>query len=96
MARGKRDEEKGESQQGRPREQLCGRLQNALSSQGRVEVFGVLRKRVASPEQIAAQLGAEPRQVGYHVSVLQKFGLIELDHSAPGQGGDEHFYRPTA
>jgi len=73
----------------------CGHMQ-ALSNEDRVKVFAVLCERVASPKQIAEQLGEGLSQVSYHVSVLRECGLIELDHTVPRRGAVEHFYRAAA
>lgn len=93
MARKKRNGDKGKRWgKASPPPLNCGHMQ-ALSNEDRVRVFAVLCERVASPKQIAEQLGEGLSQVSYHVSVLRECGLIELDHTVPRRGAVEHFYR---
>ncbi len=93
MARDKRDDKDRRSGKRRPRGLLNCRHMHALSNEDRVGVFAVLCDRVASPKEIADELGEGLSQVSYHVSVLRKCGLIELDHTVPRRGAVEHFYR---
>jgi DNA-binding transcriptional ArsR family regulator len=93
MASKKPDPEKGRRSRKKFPPPLNCRHMQALSNEDRVKVFAVLCERVASPKQIAEQLGEGLSQVSYHVSVLRECGLIELDHTVPRRGALEHFYR---
>jgi DNA-binding transcriptional ArsR family regulator len=48
---------------------------------------------VASPAEIARELGLEVSNVGYHVTALAEAGLIEEVGQRPVRGAVEHFYR---
>lgn len=72
------------------------RLAKALSHPIRVQVLTILTKRVASPNQIAQELGEGLSQVSYHVKVLKEFDCIELVKTEPRRGAVEHFYRGVA
>lgn len=68
-------------------------LAKALSHPLRVQILTILHKRVASPNQIAQQLGEGLSQVSYHVKVLEEYKCIELVDTKPRRGAVEHFYR---
>ena len=58
----------------------------------------ILTERVASPKEIAIELGltsAKAGYVDYHVKMLITHGLVELVHTEPRRGASEHFYRAT-
>src|ERR1700755_1858647 len=59
----------------------------------RCRCLAILADRVASPAEIARQLGLEVSNVGYHVSALAEAGLIEEVGQRPVRGAVEHFYR---
>jgi hypothetical protein len=61
-----------------------------------VRALTILTERVASPKEIAAELG-EPlvRNIAYHVKELEKRGLVELVDTQPRRGAVEHYYRAT-
>jgi DNA-binding transcriptional ArsR family regulator len=61
----------------------------------RCRCLAILADRVASPAEIARQLGLEVSNVGYHVSALAEAGLIEEVGRRPVRGAVEHFYRAT-
>src|ERR1700760_1850195 len=61
----------------------------------RCRCLAILADRVASPAEIARQLGLEVSNVGYHVSALAEAGLIEEVGQRPVRGAVEHFYRAT-
>lgn len=65
----------------------------ALSKRERVEIFAITCERVASPKEIADELGEGLSQVSYHVKVLRECRLIVVDHEVPRRGAVEHFYR---
>jgi DNA-binding transcriptional ArsR family regulator len=79
---------------GRPAEGPLGRpVMHVLSEQLRARVLAILCRRVASPREIATELGAGLRQVSYHVDVLLGSDLVVLDHTVERDGTLEHFYR---
>lgn len=72
------------------------RLVKALAHPLRVQALTILNERVASPNQIAQELGEGLSQVSYHVKVLKDYDCIELVKTEPRRGAVEHFYRATA
>lgn len=68
-----------------------------MSHPTRVHTLGVLRERVASPRQVAAEIGERLNNVTYHINQLLKLGCIELVRTERVRGGRvlEHFYRAT-
>jgi DNA-binding transcriptional ArsR family regulator len=70
-------------------------LIKALSHPLRGHALAILNERVASPNQIARELGESLGQVSYHVKVLEGYGCIELVRTEPRRGAVEHFYRAT-
>ncbi|MGB7587084.1 MAG: helix-turn-helix domain-containing protein [Solirubrobacterales bacterium] len=71
-------------------------LIKALAHEMRVEIFGILNERVASPNELAKELGEGLSQVSYHVKVLKDYGCIKLVKTEPRRGAVEHYYRATA
>jgi DNA-binding transcriptional ArsR family regulator len=61
----------------------------------RCHCLSILADRVASPVEIARQLGLEVSNVGYHVTALVDAGLVEEVRQRPVRGAVEHFYRAT-
>lgn len=59
----------------------------------RARCFVILAERIASPVEIAQEIGKDVGHVGYHVRKLQALGLIELVDERPVRGAVEHFYR---
>jgi len=58
----------------------------------------ILTERIASPKEIAIELGltsAKSGYVDYHVKELLSHGLVELVRTEPRRGVEEHFYRAT-
>jgi hypothetical protein len=53
----------------------------------------MLENRVASPHEIAAELGAPLSNTSYHVRRLRTLGLIELVERVVRRGAVEHRYR---
>src|SRR5258707_12612961 len=62
----------------------------------RVRCFSILAERIASPVEIAQEIGKDVGHVGYHVRKLQELNLIELVDERPVRGAVEHFYRAIA
>src|SRR6201985_3480084 len=59
----------------------------------RCRCLTILADRVASPAEIARELGLEVSNVGYHVGALADAVLIEEVGQRPVRGAVEHFYR---
>lgn len=59
----------------------------------RTHCLVILSERVASPNEIANELGEEVSHVAYHVKVLRECGCIELVDTAARRGATEHYYR---
>lgn len=76
------------------------RLHKALSHPLRREILIALEgERVASPTELATELGASLGTVSYHVKTLLDLDALELVRTQPVRGALEHFYkakiRPT-
>ncbi|MFL5896960.1 MAG: ArsR/SmtB family transcription factor [Solirubrobacterales bacterium] len=65
----------------------------ALSHPVRVEALGIVSGRIASPKEVAEQLGVELTNVSYHMRVLEELGLIELVEEEPVRGSVAHYFR---
>ncbi len=59
----------------------------------RARALVLLAARVASPREIAEEIGEPLGNVSYHVRELRKAGLIELVETDNRRGGVQHFYR---
>src|SRR5947209_832716 len=69
------------------------RLVKGLAHPLRIHILRVLEMRVASPSEIAEEIGAPLGNVSYHVRFLARVGLIELTSTKPRRGAVEHYYR---
>lgn len=57
-------------------------------------ILGYLTEnQTGSPKEMSDALGEPLGNVSYHVTVLQKDGLICLSSTEPRRGALEHFYR---
>ena len=65
----------------------------ALAHPSRVHALHILNQRVASPKELANEVGTSVGKMAYHVRELHKAGYIELVSTAPRRGATEHFYR---
>jgi DNA-binding transcriptional ArsR family regulator len=77
----------------RRREELDPRIVRALSHPIRHRVLVALNERVASPKELAAELGEPLGNVSYHTRVLAQLGCIELVSTTQRRGALEHHYR---
>lgn len=68
-------------------------LLRAISHPLRHRLLGMLDGRVASPNQLARELGLPLGRVSYHIRLLSDLGAIELVRTEPRRGALEHFYR---
>jgi len=69
------------------------RLVKGLAHPIRIHILRVLQNRLASPSEIAEEIGAPLGNVSYHVRFLVRMGLIELATTKPRRGAVEHYYR---
>jgi DNA-binding transcriptional ArsR family regulator len=72
------------------------RLVRALAHPLRLRILSVLEQRVASPKELAYELGAPLTHVSYHVRQLAQLGMIKLERTTPRRGAVEHHYRLDA
>jgi DNA-binding transcriptional ArsR family regulator len=59
----------------------------------RVQVLTILTERVASPKQLADELGVPIGHTSYHTRVLRELELIEVVREGQVRGAVQHFYR---
>ncbi|HET6551357.1 MAG TPA: winged helix-turn-helix domain-containing protein [Solirubrobacter sp.] len=62
----------------------------------RARILQRLGERVASPGDLAVELGAPLGVVSYHVRMLREYDCVELVRTEPRRGALQHFYRATA
>jgi DNA-binding transcriptional ArsR family regulator len=68
-------------------------LLKAISHPLRHRLLGMLDGRVASPNELARELGLPLGRVSYHIRLLHDLGAIELVSTEPRRGALEHYYR---
>jgi DNA-binding transcriptional ArsR family regulator len=69
------------------------RMAKALSHPLRSVILVRLNEKVASPSELAEELGAPLGTVSYHVRTLLNLDCIELVSTRPRRGAVEHHYR---
>src|SRR6201990_488663 len=79
-----------------PGETSEARIAKALAHPLRARILQRLRERVASPGDLALELGAPLGVVSYHVRMLRDYDCVELVRPEPRRGALQHFYRATA
>jgi DNA-binding transcriptional ArsR family regulator len=67
----------------------------AYSHPLRIEILGLLDNRVASPRQLATELGTGLSATSYHVRQLAALKLIRLVRRRQVRGAIEHYYTAT-
>jgi DNA-binding transcriptional ArsR family regulator len=67
-------------------------LAKVLSHEIRGHILATLGDRVASPSEIAREIGVPVTEVSYHVRELRVRKLIRLVHTEKRRGFREHFY----
>jgi DNA-binding transcriptional ArsR family regulator len=72
------------------------RIAKALAHPLRARILQRLAERVASPSELAAELGAPLGVIAYHVRMLRDYDCVELVRTEPRRGALQHFYRATA
>jgi DNA-binding transcriptional ArsR family regulator len=68
----------------------------ALTHPLRIQILRALEERVASPSELADEIGAPLGNVSYHVRQLHSLGLIKLVKKTPRRGAIEHHYKALA
>lgn len=71
------------------------RLIKAMAHPLRFQLLIKLNERVASPVQLAKELGEPIGTVSYHVRILDELDAVELVDTRQVRGAIEHFYRAT-
>jgi len=72
------------------------RIAKALAHPLRARILQRLGERVASPGDLAIELGAPLGVVSYHVRMLRDYDCVGLVRTEPVRGALQHFYRATA
>jgi DNA-binding transcriptional ArsR family regulator len=72
------------------------RIAKALAHPLRARILQRLGERVASPGDLATELGAPLGVVSYHVRMLRDYECVELVRTEPRRGALQHFYKATA
>ncbi len=80
-------------QAGKERESIGKALGDSVSHPLRARCLTILADRVASPVEIAREIGADVTAVSYHVKCLKALGLVEKIGERKVRGAMENFYR---
>ncbi|WP_084286370.1 ArsR/SmtB family transcription factor [Solirubrobacter soli] len=72
------------------------RIAKALAHPLRARILQRLGERVASPGDLAVELGEPLGVVSYHVRMLRDYDCVELVRTEPVRGALQHFYKATA
>lgn len=72
---------------------IGNRILRLLSHPLRIEVLRVLDTRVASPKELAEELGEGLGHVSYHFKYLRNAGCIEILDTEPRRGAIKHYYQ---
>ena len=75
--------------------EIGSKMVRAFGNPIRAQALIILGSRVASPREIAEELGEPIGKVSYHIRELRDSGLIELVSTDDSRGGVQHFYRAT-
>lgn len=78
----------------RKKSRIDPRLVKALGHPMRLEILEVLERGIASPTEVSDVLNIALQHVSYHMRTLAACDCIELVHTRPVRGAQEHFYRP--
>jgi DNA-binding transcriptional ArsR family regulator len=71
-------------------------IAKALGNSFRQQILWILNERVASPSEIAKELGESLNKVCHHMKVLQDAGCIELAYERTIGNRIQHFYKATS
>jgi len=69
------------------------RLVRAIGHPLRLRLLTIFNERVASPSDLAAELGEPIGNVSYHTRILARLGCVELVRTKQVRGAVEHYYR---
>jgi DNA-binding transcriptional ArsR family regulator len=69
------------------------RLVRAIGHPLRLRLLTIFNERVASPSDLAAELGEPIGNVSYHTRILSRLGCVELVKTKQVRGAVEHYYR---
>src|SRR5688572_18292303 len=86
----------GNSRNRPPGETSEARIAKALAHPLRARILQRLGERVASPGDLAVELGAPLGVVSYDVRMLRDYDCVELVRTEPRRGALQHFYKATA
>jgi DNA-binding transcriptional ArsR family regulator len=90
---GRNQRKKDETRSGaKLREVIDPAIAKALSHPLRSHILVTLGDKIASPNEIARELGLVARDLDYHVKVLVEVGMIRLARTEQRRGVKEHFY----
>lgn len=76
-----------------PKSKIDPRLIRAIGHPARVAIMERLQGRVASPTELAAELGSKVENLTYHTKVLMECDCLELVKTRQVRAVTEHFYR---
>ena len=71
-------------------------IAKALANSFRQQILWILNERIASPSEIAKELGEDLSKVCNHINVLKDAGCIELAYVRPVGNRLQHFYRANS
>lgn len=86
----------GKDLDGKLRQVIDPAIAKALSHPLRSHILVTLGDRIASPNEIAKELGLAARDLDYHVKVLVEVGMIRLVRTERRRGAQEHFYEQSS
>jgi DNA-binding transcriptional ArsR family regulator len=69
------------------------KLVRAIGHPLRLRLLTIFNERVASPSDLAAELGEPIGNVSYHTRILARLGCVELVKTKQVRGAVEHYYR---
>jgi DNA-binding transcriptional ArsR family regulator len=69
------------------------KLVRAIGHPLRLRLLTIFNERVASPSDLAAELGEPIGNVSYHTRILARLGCVELVRTKQVRGAVEHYYR---
>lgn len=93
----KTEMETTDSHEGAPRKDapVDLRVMKALGHPIRQKILQTLKDRVASPSEVAKEIGEPLGNVSYHFKILLQCEAVELVRTRPVRGALEHFYRAS-
>jgi DNA-binding transcriptional ArsR family regulator len=69
------------------------RIAHAVGHPMRIDALSLLHERIASPKELASDVGVPVSKIAFHIKELLDTGCIELVRTEPRRGAVEHFYR---